>query len=173
MTPQLTVPRSVFASVLNNLYPRDDDPGPYGPFDPVIRRVAELMLNPQPLPPKQAWQRDAWFGAAAADATIRYALDRQELAESVDAPNRINELVRASIQQFVDDLCPQPPRPPRWPFPWPRPKWWEQGEIGPLDVLVAGARFYRAAETMPDNALAADFDAGADTLFEAGLRLAG
>jgi hypothetical protein len=157
--------------LLNVAYPPPDDAGPYGPFGPVIRQFVEQMLNPQPLPPKAGPVPHPWVGAAAGSAMVRYALDRQELAESVGARN---DSLGAGIQKFVDDFCGTPPR-LYWPFPWPRPKWWDlaEGQVGAVDVLVAAAQFHRVAETMPDNALAPYFDEGANTLFETGLHQLG
>jgi hypothetical protein len=159
MDRQLTVSRSVLAGVLNHMYPDPEAVGPLGPYGPVVRRSVERA---GPLP-------DPWLGAAAAGALIRHVLGQQELAVSLGAAERGNELARTSIQRFVADFCGTPPR-PHWPFPWPPPPWWAQGEVRPVDVLVAGAQFHRVAETMPDNVLAAEFDAGADELFAVGLR---
>jgi hypothetical protein len=170
MGQQITMPRSVLARLINDAYPDPDDAGPYGPYGPVLRRVVEAMLNPQPLPPKARRLPDGWFGAAAAGATIRYALDRQELAA---AAGQVNDSVPASIRRFIEDFCGTPPRKP-WPLPYPPPKWWRDvEEIGPVDVLVAAAQFHRVAETMPDNPLAAEFDTGADKLFDASIQQLG
>jgi hypothetical protein len=182
VTAQLTVSRSALACLLNHVYPNLDDAGPYGPYGPVIRRFIE-QAGPLPdpwwalaRPSPQPWRGLAgpfpqpWRGLVGATATIRYTLEQQQLAESIGAGDRAIESAHTTIQRFVDDFCGTPPR-LRWPFPWPPPKWWElDDELGPIDVLVAGAQFHRIAEAMPKNPLATDFDAGADKLFDAGLQ---
>jgi hypothetical protein len=87
---------------------------------------------------------------------------------SAEQSERAFEAVRSYIREFVDDYCGT--RPPRWPRPWPWPPKFDPAQLRPLDLLVAGAQFQKAADFGLNNPLQADFSAAADQLLETGLR---
>ena len=78
------------------------------------------------------------------------------------------EATRSYIREFVDDYCGT--RPPRWPWPWPWPPMGDPAQLRPIDLLMAGAQFQKAADSMMENPMQADFSNAADQLIEAGLR---
>jgi hypothetical protein len=99
-----------------------------------VRNPAELVaLNPQPLPP-----REAYLVAAA------------EMAHSV-ASLAVEADVRGEqsgfVSEFIDDWCGTP-WPKKWPWPWPGPgegpdpePWIETGRaIGAIVFASVGAR---------------------------------
>src|SRR5262249_55874872 len=81
---------------------------------------------------------------------------------------RLTAAFGLQIREFVDDYCGT--RPPRWPRPWPWPPKFDPAQLRPLDLLVAGAQFQKAADSAPSNPLQAEFSAAADRLFETGLK---
>jgi hypothetical protein len=169
--------------------------GPYGPGGPVSRRferdLSWAFLNPQPLPPSpDPWQRllwvllnpqplppvagprpEPWRSALMARAVIDQAVAvyrSAEILSTTEQPERAFEGVRAYIHEFVDDYCGTAPR--RWPRPSPWPLTSDALSLDPLDLLVAGAQFQKAADAAPDSPLQADFSAAADQLLETGLQ---
>jgi hypothetical protein len=151
------------------LYPNPDDPD--SPIGPVTRALTWILLNPQPLPPVAGPHPEPWRSAFLARMVIDQAVAQYRLAEILstgEQSEKAFEVVRSVIHEFVDDYCGN--RPLRWPFPWPLPLRWETVQIGPLDLLTAGAQFQKAADAMADKPLQANFSAAANQLFEAGLR---
>lgn len=49
---EITVPTSALVKLFDYL-PNPDDPDPVGPAGPVIRGLDWVLLNPQPLPPRE------------------------------------------------------------------------------------------------------------------------
>lgn len=83
---------------------------PQGPF-PQERwgasLAARVSLNPQPLPPHEAFVVSA---AEMAHSVVRIAIESEVSGESAVA----------MVSRFVDDWCGTPwPHP--WPWPWPGP----------------------------------------------------
>ncbi|MGH8582642.1 MAG: hypothetical protein ACREWG_07590 [Gammaproteobacteria bacterium] len=183
MKPNITLTKAALASLLDGvLYPNPDDPGPYGPIGPVIRWALRdlpwVLLNPQPLPPRtepnpDPWRfelnPEPWRSAVLARTVIDRAVAQYQFAETLAGAEQSQkpiEAVRSQIRGFVDDYCGT--RPPKWPWPWPWPPKFDSARLRPLDLLVAGAQFQKAADLQ--NPLQADFSAGADQLFETGLK---
>jgi hypothetical protein len=52
----------------------------------------------------------------------------------------------------------------------PRPPTFDPAQLRPLDLLIAGAQFQKAADWAPNNPLQAEFTAAADQLFETELK---
>ena len=69
--------------------------------------------------------------------------------------------IRSVIRDVVDDWCGV------CPSKWPWPARFDAVQLRPIDLLVAGAQFHKAASL--DNPLQADFSAAADQLFATGL----
>ena len=123
------------------------------PFDDILR------LNPQPLPPLRR-------SAVAARTAIAQALTAQESAEALaaDGANGRSEGSKESLARSSTSGT----RPPR-PYPWPgEPVLRGTDEFSAADLLVAGAQFQTAAETLEENALRQAFQDAADRLLEQG-----
>lgn len=193
MKENITISKASFVDLLSNFYPNPEDPGPYGPLGPIIswalRDTSWVLLNPQPLPPKagpspdpwiagpgpQPWRFEGRLGPGPVPWLARMVIDRviaeyrfATLAIEAGRSEGALEGFRLRISELVDDLCGT--RPPRWPLPWPWPPKLDPDQIRPLDLLLAGAQFQRAADAMVDNPLQADFTAAADCLLETSLK---
>jgi hypothetical protein len=142
-------------------------PLPPGRVPDPWRRIAWLLLNPQPLPPVAGPHPDPWRSALLARAVIDQAVAQYRYAETLSEAQaeRAVEGIRSSIREFVDDYCGT--HPPRWPRPWPWPPRMDSAQPRPIDLLVAGAQFQKAADF--DNPLQTIFSFAADQLFETGL----
>lgn len=126
--------KSIFASIAAR-YPAIWDllggPAPWG---------AEVALNPQPLPPRQA------FLLSLAETVLSRALLLQDLARTrqgdgpVDAPSAAARY----LALFADDICGNDFR-LRWPFPGPRPHWF-LNELRGIDLILLAVGFAQAAE---------------------------
>jgi hypothetical protein len=170
------------------LYPNPDDPGdpsnpwgPYGPIGPVIgwalRQVSWVALNPQPLPPvPDPWRvagpiPQPWRAALLARVTIDRLVAEGQSAEVATDTGRVesgHDAIRTRIAELVDEFCGN--RPPRWPLPSPWPPKLDATQLHPVDLLVIGAQFQKAADSMVDNPLQADFSAAADQLLQTGVQ---
>lgn len=167
-------------------YPNPDGPdGDWGPLGPYVRPPAwatSLLLQPWlqgPFP--QPWHSgplpDPWknrqppyraTGAVLAHTVVAASLERLKAAEVAGVPaEKAVGAVRRQFWQFVDELCPPlrklPPLPPKkgWP-PFPPPPWPPE----PWDRLTAALEFSRAAESLADHSLKADFEEAADKIVE-------
>jgi hypothetical protein len=147
-------------------YPAPDDPGPYGPFGPVIHDgpVAHNRgLNAfYPTKPK--------YMARVTRSVIDQALTMVRFAENLPAPEKSGAAAAASayIDDYVDQLCPPPPPPPRIPR-----RWWALDAVlvNPVDLLAAATQFQKAADAGNGNPLAGDFVRAADRMIETGLSM--
>ena len=136
-----------------NGYEDPEHPMPRGPWDPVIRIALErinvfrpqpepwkemggfrmgekMMLNPQPIPPRYA------FLSELVQAVVARAELLNELNQFTHGTTESRSNVGSRyINHFVDEWCPVGKV--RWPFPWPRPKWWfTKEELTATDYLV-------------------------------------
>ena len=144
--------RSV-ASLLARIFgPSIYDVPRFGGGDPFRRDLSELvsgphpepwrevMLNPQPLPPREA------YALALADSHIRelLALDRMGTLLGGEVAERTLDLSLRNVSE-IDEICP---RWPRWPKGWPPPPSppWEREEMSPTQLFVLGSRFLAASE---------------------------
>ncbi len=160
---QISLSRSAFASLLNSVfYPNPDDSGtgrgpfgPYGPGGPVLSRLLEIALNPQPLPPGP----DPYRAATLARAVITRAATQADFAQLLGNKHAENGIiiVGGRVRDVIDDWCGTP----------------VPGHHGPgphfISLLAAGAQFQLAADTMRDNELHEVFAGAAKKLFKAGL----
>jgi hypothetical protein len=109
-----------------------------------------VMLNPQPLPPKEL------YALALADAHIHelLALDRAgALLGGEVAERTLDRGLR--ILAEVDELCP--PLWPRWRKGWPPPRPpWENEQMTNPELFVLGTRFLAAAELIEQENLQAE-----------------
>jgi hypothetical protein len=185
MSEAITFTKDALVNLLDAmLYPNPDDPGPYGPIGPIIRwelrDFSWVLLNPQPLPPvtgpvPDPWRLgpgpQPWRSAFLARTVIDRAVAQYQFAEvlaGTEQSEGVTTAVGLQIREFVDDYCGT--RPPKWPRPLPWPPQFDPAQLRPLDLLIAGAQFQKAADLAPDNPLREDFLAAANQLFETGLR---
>jgi hypothetical protein len=128
----------------------------------------EVALNPQPLPPRQA------FLGALADTVLSRALLLQDVARTTqsDGPNDATAAPGRYIGQFVDDICGNDFR-FRWPFPGPRPNWFVEA-IGVMNQLHLASWFAQATQDTVDTRLHHTLQRAARRLTEVGVaRLGG
>jgi hypothetical protein len=140
--------------------------GPVGPHGIAVRRFslgAEVALNPQPLPPKEAL---LVASAEVAHDIASAAISAQ--AAGTDGAGRL-------VAQVIDEWCgtrPRPlpiPWPNPWPFPWPpepepHPDW----DIGASRV-VGALTLAAVASRMQDGEARDALAKGAEQLLDAGL----
>jgi hypothetical protein len=131
----------------------------------VLGRLDWVRLNPQPLPPKGHWR-----SASVARITIARALALHETAEALagDGGERALGMIQRNVSELVDDWCGTRPHPRPFPWPW-GPIVRGTDELQPIDLLVAGAQFQKAAYALEGSALPAAFQGAADRLLKTGL----
>ncbi len=123
----------------------------------------EVALNPQPLPPRFA------FLASLVQTLISRAELLQEIADATQREGEQQGIIIVSgyVSRFIDDFCGNGFR-FKYPFPGPRPHWFD-GELNGLDLLVMATQFDQAAnETYSPELRQSLVDASAK-LAEAGL----
>jgi hypothetical protein len=150
MNKNFSISKTAFVNLIDAYLPSDDDSGPWGPLGPVIRdRLLWILLNPQPLPPRQGPQPDPWRSRTLVRTIVDRTVSQLQLAEVMDAERleSTTEIASSQVLRFVDEFCGT--WPPRWPWP---PKF-DPRELLPLDLLVAGAEFHKAAEMTTDHTL--------------------
>ena len=133
-------------AIIGKRIPAIYDVIPHGPQ----WRLAQIALNPQPLPPHE-------LGAAIADEFVRYAWGAER-----------GGLDMKALLSDLDDWCPTRPKlpklPPWWPpipEPEPHPEWFVDYHLGfaaRLSVIAAesvGARLDKTLNQAIDRSLAA------------------
>ncbi|MEO5769302.1 MAG: hypothetical protein ABIS92_13205 [Polyangia bacterium] len=181
---------------LTDGYPNPDDPNPPGPLDPYIRialhqtrmslgtdspllrliaqRHPEVTdaphggpillsaLNPQPLPPK------AHFAATLARVFADRMTVVQEVADLLPdvGGERGIIIVGGKLAAVIDELCGNSLR-LKWPYPWPRPRWFGETFDG-TELMAMGLQFHQAAGETGNRKLGQMFVDAAARLIEAG-----
>jgi len=156
--------KKAFVSFLGSVYmPNPDDSDPYDPWDPIgpvandyfsrflLSKLGNFRPPPQP-----------YRIVASSQALIVRAVEQFQLAETIGSSEKAGDAIGGYLFDVIDDWCGT--RPPKWPFP----RRFLVDELRPVDLLVAGAEFQKAA--MLDNPLQKHFAAAADKLFEVGLK---
>jgi hypothetical protein len=138
--------------------PNPDEGEPHGPGTPVVRgtvldRIAWVLLNPQPLPPKVA-------AARLARTVINDAAREVQIAEVAGRAEQGGKSAQSQIAEFVDEYCGTPPH--------PRPPYWVTGIPTPEELLASAAQFQMAADGLGKGALQTACAAAADKLFQTG-----
>lgn len=139
----------------------------------TIRDFSWVYLNPQPLPPIAGPLPDPWTSAFVARSVIDQAIAQYHTVEQLPAEQAESgfAVVRSAINEFVLRWCDnEPPPPPPFSVPWPFPPKFDTAQLRPVDLLVAGVQFQRAADFGSEHPLQADFSAAADQLLETGLQ---
>jgi hypothetical protein len=179
--PELSLSKRVLIELLERASPDPCEPygcdpsepggsppwsGPEPLPDPPPREFPRwLRLNPQPLPP-----RGHWRAANAARTIIAQALTLHELTEAL-APiggEQALGVIQRKVSEFVDDWCGTRPHPKPFPWPWgPIVRGTE--ELQPIELIVAGAQFQKAADALEGNPLRESFEGAADRLLQTGV----
>jgi hypothetical protein len=177
---EIVLEQQTFIRLLATAFPGPDDPEPSGPAGPIsgprpepwrvalagiFGRIEQVLLNPQPLPPKER-------AIVAARVVIADAIDTLRTAEAVaeDGGERALSVLDSRISKFVIEFCGTPPHPPRpWPHPW--------GDvlgggdpIQPVEMLAASVQFQQAADADTSSPLHAPFSSAAEQMREAALK---
>jgi hypothetical protein len=130
------------------------------PHGPRFRARGDLVaLNPQPLPPAEAFLVGA---AEMAHEFLRVALESDVRGDSA----------AGFVRDFLDDWCATP-WPRKWPWPWPGPR----PDEGPLPDpwvvqsgrVIGAIIFASVGSRLADGELKAVFSEGADRLAEAAI----
>jgi hypothetical protein len=125
--------------------------------------IERLSLNPQPLPPRQAFLT----------SLARIVIDRAELIADIgDAAEGKGEqhgiiIVSGYLARFADDFCATGFR-PKWPFPNPPPPWFAK-ELDGVDLLLIAAQLDQAATEAFSPALRRGLTDASAKFAEAGL----
>ncbi len=171
--PELTLSKQALIKLLERASP--DPCEPYGcdpseppgepPEPPPWEFPRLLRLNPQPLPP-----RGHWRPVTAARMTIARMLALHESAELIggDGGRRATGMIERRVTELVDDWCGTRPHPRPFPWPW-GPILRGSEELQPIDLIVAGAQFQKAAETLEGCALRKSFEEAAERLLTTGV----
>ena len=174
--PELSLSKQVLIELLERASPDPCEPygcdpwepppgqqPPWGPGDIDIL----LRLNPQPLPPR----RGHWRAANAARTIIAQVLNLHEVSEALasDGGEQAVGMIQSKVSEFVDDWCGTGTRPKPFPWPWgPIVRGTE--ELQPIELIVAGAQFQKAADALEGNAaLQESFEGAADRLLQTGV----
>ena len=124
-----------------------------------------VRLNPQPLPPKGHWR-----AASVARFTIARALDMHETAEALaqDGGTRALGMIQRNVNGLVGNWCGSGVHPRPFPWPW-GPLLRGTEPLEPIELIVAGAQFQKAADALEGSTLQGTFEDAADRLFKTGL----
>jgi len=172
MPRPLTVTTTTVTALINSvLRPASDDPEPTGPGGPVLDWWQWVLLNPQPLPPRETWGPlpDPWRWALAVRAELARTVDQFEQAGIIVVGGDVEravEMTGRTVSRLVDDFCGTPPRPRPFPGPW-GPRLGSEPLSG-RSLMVAAAQFEQAAESLGDHPLTGVLDDAAGRLFETG-----
>jgi hypothetical protein len=171
--PELSLSKQALIKLLERASP--DPCEPYGcdpweppnepPDPPPWEFPRWLRLNPQPLPPKGHWR-----AANAARTIIAQVLNLHEVSEALasDGGERAMGMIQSKVSEFVDDWCGTDTRPKPFPWPWgPIVRGTE--ELQPIELIVAGAQFQKAADALEGNVLQESFEGAADRLLQTGV----
>ena len=106
-----------------------------------------VMLNPQPLPPREL------YALALADGHIQELLNLDRVGALFGGDVTERALGRSlQLVAEIDDLCPRWPHWPKgWPPPPPPP--WEREEMTATELFVFGSRFLAASELVEQEKL--------------------
>jgi hypothetical protein len=130
----------------------------------ILSPGAAVELNPQPLPPRIAFQ----FAAAQIANEIALAAIAAEAAGNDESSERI-------IASAVDDWCGTPSghRPIPWPGPWPFPSYLGEPDPHPwlIDTvrLIAGLTFASVGSRVAEGTARDALEHGSERLVEVAL----
>ena len=179
---EITIPTSALVRLFDYL-PNPDDPGPVGPAGPIIRELDWMLLNPQPLPPREMltprlfrhlgpeWgpRPEPWLWAVVARAVITEHLDRLTMAGIIIVSGDTEHPVRVlteSLSAFTDEICGTPPH--KGPFPGPWGPLLDTDTLHPVNLILAGIQFQKAADSLQSHPLHDAVDQAAERLLREG-----
>lgn len=162
--PSAELWRNFLISILARQYPAIFDVPSQGVGPLHVEDLLEAVgLNPQPLPPRQA------FLESLVQTMVERLEVLQEMAAALsdDGEQRGIIIVSGYISRYIEELC-GPGFRVRNPFPGPRPKWLPE-ELNDLDLLVMAAHFDRAAHQTYSPALQENLAGASVKLLQAAL----
>lgn len=188
MEAKYTLSANALFSLIDSLYPNPDDTGsgrgpwgPYGPGGPVssiaslLSAIDEVMLNPQPLPPR--WSEvfsqssalssgpspDPWRASLVARFTAAQMVAQLQFTQTLtgEQSERVVGQFRANLREVADDWCGTP----SGHVP-PRPG---GGPLSAAELIAAGAQFARLADGLSGHPLQDDFTNTANQLVQTAL----
>jgi hypothetical protein len=161
-TTLLSVVARIHPQVWDAIYPHGPAIGVTEPVAGFASRLDRVALNPQPLPPREAFLLGA---AELAHEIVRTALGIEARGDSS----------LSFVRDTIDDWCGTP-WPHKWPLPWPGPHRGDGPHPEPWDAydiqagrIIGGIVFASIAERILDDKLSAVFADGAERLTEAAL----
>jgi hypothetical protein len=115
-------------------------------------------------------RRGHWRPASVARLAISQSLAMHELAEVLapDGGKRAVDLIQRNVSDLVDDWCGTRPHPKPYPWPW-GPIIRSTDELQPIELIVAGAQFQKAADALNNSVLRDAFQEAANRLLKTGV----
>lgn len=144
-------------------------PEPWRVFGPQPEPWSEVMLNPQPLPPRIA------LAVSLAQMVVQTIIATRETAALMPEEVRVHmhRATSEQLSQFIDECGTKWPGWWRFPPP-PPPPWWKEivGDAPrPTDLVIMGTQFDNAGQfvSRADEALGQEFAEAGARLTEMGL----
>ena len=178
---EITMATSALAELISNYFDADH---PKPNWDSTVRLRDLAWLNPQLLPPAggpeigavlprgTTWgpQPEPWAWAQLTQATISHHVNLLELVGIIivggDAERAVSN-ISESLLAFTDGPCGTGPHKPHFPGPWGPVL--DAEVLHPVNLVVAGVQFQRAADALGESPIHDTLEECADRLITAGL----
>lgn len=145
----------------------------------ALSRADQVLLNPQPLPPREGQAR--WLGPRSDDwgqltrAVVARHLERLEQAGIIIVSGDVEHVVRRSAAELADfaaELVGDTPgrAVPSWPWGAAAGR---VGSLSAVDLILAGLELQHAADALPEHPLAEALQQSAAQLLHVGVERAG
>ena len=85
-----------------------------------------------------------------------------------DGGKRAVDLIQRNVTDLVDDWCGTHPYPKPYPWPW-GPIIRSTDQLQPIELIVAGAQFQKAADALKNSVLCQTFQEAANRLLKTGV----
>jgi hypothetical protein len=184
---EITIPTAALVKLFDYL-PNPDDAEPGGPAGPVMRRLDWVLRGPQPLPPREQlasqlirqlgaeWgpRPEPWLWSTTTRAVISQHLDRFTMAGIIivsgdnEHPARV---INESLSALIDNFCGTPPF--KGPFPGPWGPLLDSETLHPVNLIMAGIQFQKAAGAFDGHPLHDALDQAAERLLGEGFNRLG
>lgn len=87
---------------------------------------------------------------------------------AVDGGKRAVDIIQRNVSELVDDWCGTRPHPRPYPWPW-GPIIRGTDKLPPIELIVAGAQFQKAADALDSSVLREAFQEAANRLLKTGV----
>ena len=87
---------------------------------------------------------------------------------AVDGGKRAVDIIQRNVSELVDDWCGTRPHPRPYPWPW-GPIIRGTDKLQPIELIVAGAQFQKAADALDSSVLREAFQEAANRLLKTGV----